>query len=86
LLTTEQSISASRRRGKVANGNLLAQKLLQDFLYFAQAEQLGRKFFNQIGLGFSQPIEQALGLVSGQKFARSLASASAPPQAIWTGP
>jgi len=35
--------------GQVANRNLLAQKLLQHFLHFSEAEYLGNQFFDQLG-------------------------------------
>jgi len=49
--------------GQVANRNLLAQKLLQHFLHFSEAEYLGNQFFDQLGVAFTEPVEQALGFL-----------------------
>ena len=58
---------------EVANRNLLAQKLLQDFLHFAEAENFGNQFLDQLGMALAQAIEQALGFLAGQQFVGMLA-------------
>jgi len=42
--------------------------LLQHFLHFSEAEYLGNQFFDQLGVAFTEPVEQALGFLPGQQF------------------
>src|SRR6266849_661597 len=61
----EQGLEDGR---EVANGNLFAQELLQNFLHFAEAEGLGDKFFDELGVALTEAIKQAFGFLAGEQF------------------
>ena len=59
-------------RSQVANRNLFPQQLLQYFLNFTEAHQLGHQLLHQLRVGVSQTIDQPLGLMPRQQILRIL--------------
>jgi hypothetical protein len=51
--------------GEIADGDLFAEELLEDALHFAEAEQAGHKFIDELGLSFSESVEETLGFLAG---------------------
>ena len=51
-------------RGKIADGNLFAQQLLEDSLNFAEGQEAGEKFVDEFRLRFGESVEEAFGFLA----------------------
>ena len=52
-----------KNASKIADRDLLAQELLQNFLDLAKREYFGDKFLDELGMAVAEPVEEPLGFL-----------------------